>query len=761
MTDWYRGIEDLFRFKREDFHRLEAVRKARQTNGESIDMQVMTHTGRTVNARATVCSDSIIRLRISIGPIVDAPSLMLAQSTWSCEGQSVAIDESRVSLRTPRFELSIERCPWRVVLLDNRRKGLCAEERADLAPFSDSRVVEPFGFSDCGETGAVHATFELAPDEAFYGLGEKFGPLDKRGQFIHCHQRGNGTWTEGDHKSIPFLMSSRGYGIFSHSFYPQGFAMGTLSQASYSIAVADECLDLFFIYGPTYKEMLSAYTWLTGRPQLPPKWGFGIWMSRCTYESRAQIEEIAQKMRAYEIPCDVLRIDSGWFHREGRGSVLDLDFTWNEENFPDPRGFIARLRDQGFKLGLFINTWAMTESAIAREARQLGYLIKMPDGTEHSWTMGERCKVVALDITIPACREWYKGKLKELLAQGVATFHIDWGIGSSTDARYAGAESLPYNNVHGLLYNQTVHEALAEHSGAPGVAPGIAGAPGIQRYGWTYAGDSRTTFRDMASVLRGGLSAAMSGISYWGCDIGGFGSFPVSRPDTRLYLRYVQHGFFLPFANLHGLGEREPWFYGDEALAVYRKFAELRYRLLPYIYTQAYLSQETGIPMLRPMVLEFPDDPNTRHLDMQYMFGPAFLVAPVFDDSDWRDVYLPRGAEWVDYWNGVRHAGGQWIRVDAPIDSMPLFVRAGSIVPVGPVAQFVDEKSVGLLTLEVYPAEHGCRGQLFQSGELHDLEWDDATKGLRFGLPQELYEIRVRTGAADSFRPAIMECRRR
>jgi alpha-D-xyloside xylohydrolase len=225
----------------------------------------------------------------------------------------------------------------------------------------------------------------------------------------------------------------------------------------------------------------------------------------------------------------------------------------------------------------------------------------------------------------------------------------------------------------------------------------------VQRYPASYAGDSRCTFRDLANVLRGGLSASLSGVGLWGAEIGGFGRSDTGGPDAELYVRYVQHGFLLPFAEFHGIGPREPWHYGPAVVAQYQRYARLRYRLLPYLYAQMHLACDTGVPVLRPMVLEFPEDPNTRHLDLQYMLGDALLVAPVVDRSTRRSVYLPPG-DWFDFWTDRATAGPAWIDYEAPLDRLPLFVRGGHAIPMGAGGQHAAEAFADPPAIHLYGA---------------------------------------------------------
>jgi alpha-D-xyloside xylohydrolase len=701
MADWAKCTSSLMDFAKGQHDPIVRA-SAAEVDGAAVTLRLTTRAGKEAYGRMEFCGDSIVRLRISDSAITPRETPMVIKNEWPSRNALADVTGDAVVLRSAALAVRMTRDPRRLSIEDATGEVLLTEDLHDRRSLGTAWVSYPLGF--VASEGRTHltATFESSPEEQFYGFGEKFGPLSKRGRSVQSFNQGAGTWVEGSHKNVPFFMSSRGYGLFFNTSFPMQFDMGVRSNATHSFTVAEGLLDLYFIYGPSFKDILSRYTELTGRPEMPPTWSLGIWMSRFTYTSSKEVEEVAARMRQERLPCDVIKIDTGWFHREGRGSVCDFDMEWNRETWPRPEEFMANLRRMGYRTALFVDPHVMTDSPTAQEARRLGHLVMMPDGSERSWSMGPGCTMVAFDLTSEPARQWYKGKLKELLKQGASTFFADWGVDSPPEARYAGMEGLAHNNVYGLLYNRTVHEAVREHTGEPAVIWGVSGYAGSQRYPTTYGGDSRCTFRDMASVLRGGLSAAMSGILFYGCDIGGYGHALDRNPDETLYIRYLQHGFFLPFAQFHGMGPREPWHYGPRAVEVYRKYARLRYRLLPYVLSQSYQACRCGIPVLRPMVLEFQDDPTCAHLDLQYMFGDSFLVAPIFGPETHRRVYLPAGT-WWDYWTGKPLTGPAWIEVDAPLETLPLFVRAGSIIPMGPQVDYTDQIMQGTLTLDVYP----------------------------------------------------------
>lgn len=680
------------------YHRLTAAGVATGEKPESLSLEGTTSDGLPVYLRVDVYRENLVRLRISPKPIQDKQTVMQAgELSCNCAVQTES-DDNRVFIKTAQLHICIQKDSWQLTITDPEGKPICSEAK-DVGPHGQY-FHPPLGFYEMGDRTVVAMSMKMHPDEAFYGFGEKNGPLNKRNQVMRCWNESAGPWGEGLHKNVPFFMSSRGYGLYINSSRPQLFEMGVRSHDSYAFAVADEVMDLFFIYGPSFKQIIETYTEITGRPTVPPAWSFGIWMSRNAYRSQEEMEVVGARMREEKFPCDVLKTDVGWFSHPGRGSEVDFDMEWNSDTFPHPEAFLAGLKEQGFKVCLFIQVWVLKESAMAQEARSLGFLLKNITGAEHSWDMGKDCPVVAFDLTIPECREWYKEKLKGFLAQGIETFFCDWAIDSPTTNVYAGMDSVEYNNVHGLHFIRTAYEAIEEFTGRPGVVWGITGCAGIQRYPATYCGDSRSTFPEMASVLRGGLSCAMSGIGLWGTDIGGFYG-PVEKS---LYIRYFQFGMLLPFAQFHGVGAREPWNYDEETVDIYRKYADLRYRLIPYLVSQTHLSQQSGIPLMRPLVLDFQDDPNTAHLESQFLLGESLLVAPVFGEENEQRVYLPEG-EWVDFWTNRIESGPKWISSPTPLDTMPLFVKAGAIIPTSEGKQFIDQEQSESLHLLIYPKQ--------------------------------------------------------
>ena len=543
----------------------------------------------------------------------------------------------------------------------------------------------------------------LTPDEHLYGLGERFTRLDQRGERITLWATDAwGTTAEASYKYVPFLQSSRGYGLFFHTSTATTMRLGIPSARAATVSVAEPSLDLFLVFGNNPKEILSAYTQLTGRATLPPRWAFGVWLSRCRYNSRAEVEAVAERARAEDVPCDVLHIDPAWLELPN----LSCDFEVNETAFPDLPGMIRSLGERGFKISLWELPYVASNARRYREALEAGYFLQDGQGEAICADFGAppadgRVHAV-LDFTNPAARAWWQDRHRPLLQAGVAVFKTDFGEGVPQDAQaFNGMTGRELHNLFPLLYNAAVHEVITQETGRPGMVWGRSGWAGSQRYPAQWGGDPKTDIWSMASSLRGGLNLALSAPGVWAHDIGGFYGSP---PSPELYIRWAQFGLLSPLARAHGTTPREPWEFGEEALAIFRRYAMLRMRLNPYLYTVAWEAHEYGLPMLRPLLLEFPDDPVTAYIDDSYLLGAHLLVAPIFSESRepvTRQLYLPSG-DWVDFWTGERVAGGRYIARLSTLDTIPLYVRVGTILPLGPQCAFIGEELPDSLTLDVY-----------------------------------------------------------
>src|SRR5438874_1828683 len=417
------------------------------------------------------------------------------------------------------------------------------------------------------------------------------------------------------------------------------------------------------------------------------------------YRNRAEGQAVVEGMRARDLPLAVIHVDPLWLR--GRAArVLDAcDFVWDEEAFPDPRGFVVGLRARGVRLSLWENPYVPRDGDAFAEGQARGFFATTPEGEPAAPTVNPDAAVV--DFTNPEAAAWWAAQHRALLDLGVACFKTDYGESVPVEARFASGETgASVHNRYPLLYNRTVFEATRAATGT-GLVFARAATAGSQRYPVHWSGDAQATFGGMAGALRAGLGFACAGGAFWGHDIGGFwGPDAFALPSPRLYVRWAQFGLLSPIARFHGTTPREPWEFGDEAVAVVREFSRLRYRLLPYLEACGRAAQASGRPVLRPLLLEFPDDPIAWRTDLQYLLGPLLLVAPLFDDGDERDVYLPVG-EWWDWWDDRVYHGPRMIRVSAPLARAPLFVRGPSVLPLAPAMVHTEASPRDPLLLEV------------------------------------------------------------
>lgn len=523
----------------------------------------------------------------------------------------------------------------------------------------------------------------LGVGEYVYGLGERFTAFVKNGQAVDLWNEDGGTASEQAYKNIPFYLTNRGYGVFIN--HPERVSLEVASEKVERVqfSVPGEELDYFVIYGPTPKQVLERYTALTGRPALPPAWSFGLWLttSFTTSYDEDTVTSFIQGMADRDIPLHVFHFDCFWMKE-----FQWCDFQWDERCFPDPAAMLARLKERGLKICVWINPYIAQRSVLFDEGMQHGYLVKTPQGDVWQWDRWQ-AGMGLVDFTNPAACRWFGDKLRALVDMGVDTFKTDFGERIPTEVVWHdGSDPQKMHNYYTQLYNKTVFEVLEEKLGRGQAAVFARSATtGGQQYPVHWGGDSTATFESMAESLRGGLSLALSGFGFWSHDIGGFEQ--TASPDV--YKRWCAFGLLSSHSRLHGSSSyRVPWLFDEDpanpenAVEVLRFFTRLKCKLMPYLFQAAVTAHERGIPVMRPMPLEFPDDPGCDTLDRQYMLGPDLLVAPVFSPDGVVDYYLPAG-RWTNFFTGQVVEGGRWVRERHGYLSLPLMVREGAVIPVG------------------------------------------------------------------------------
>ncbi len=517
----------------------------------------------------------------------------------------------------------------------------------------------------------------IGVDEHIYGMGERFTPFVKNGQSVAIWNEDGGTSTEQSYKNIPFYISDRGYGVFVNHPEKVEFEVCTEMITRVEFSVPGEHLDYFIINGPTMKDVIRRYTDMTGKPALPAPWTFGLWLSTSftTNYDEETVNKFVDGMFERDIPLQVFHFDCFWM-KEFAWS----DFLWDSRVFPDPEGMLKRLKAKGLKICVWINSYIGQESALFEEGCKNGYFIKRKNGDTWQWDMWQPGMAI-VDFTNPAAWKWYQSKLERLLDMGVDCFKTDFGERIPTDVQYYdGSDPMKMHNYYTYLYNQCVFELLERKRGiGEAVLFARSATVGGQKFPVHWGGDCWSDYESMEESLRGGLSLCMSGFGYWSHDIGGFES--TSTPDV--YKRWCAFGLLSSHSRLHGSSSyRVPWAYDEEAVTVVSTFAKLKGKLMPYLYRNAIETHETGIPMMRSMVLEFTEDPNCAYLDKQYMLGDELLVAPIFNDKSMAKFYLPAG-RWTNYFTGEVKEGGKWYTETVPYTEIPLYVKENSILALG------------------------------------------------------------------------------
>ncbi|MCL2264690.1 MAG: alpha-xylosidase [Treponema sp.] len=512
----------------------------------------------------------------------------------------------------------------------------------------------------------------LSVGELVYGLGERFGPFIKNGQTVDIWNADGGTASEQAYKNIPFYMTNKGYGVFINDPGKVSLEIGSEKTARVQFCVSGEYLEYYVIYGPEPKAVLERYTALTGRPAMPPEWSFGLWLSTSfttSYDEKTVMSFI-NEMETRKIPLSVFHFDCFWMK-----GFNWCDFTWDKETFPDPKGMLSRIKAKGIKICVWINPYIAQRSALFEEGKKGGYFLKKRDGSVYQtdqWQAG----MAIVDFSNPEASKWYTGHLEKLMDMGVDCFKTDFGEKIPEDAVYFdGGDPQRHHNYYSYAYNKAVFDLLEKKRGkGEAVLFARSGTAGGQRFPLHWGGDCESTFEAMAETLRGGLSLCLSGYGFWSHDIGGFEGIP----NAALFKRWLAFGLLSSHSRLHGSHSyRVPWSVDEESADVCRFFTELKAKLMPYILKVSREAHEKGIPVLRAMFLEFPDDPTCAYLDRQYMLGGDLLVAPVFSEDNEVTYYVPAG-DWKQYITGETIKGGRWITEKHGFLSMPILVRQGA-----------------------------------------------------------------------------------
>ncbi|MDC1815032.1 glycoside hydrolase family 31 protein [Bacteroides uniformis] len=633
-----------------------------------------------------------VRIRMLTTPVEPkvSTSIMLAKEPGKDESWKVTETENTIVYAGNYGTVQINKNPWRVVLKD--KTGRILSQTVTLRDADSTQVkYTPFSFIKRGSDNArrINPVFTLTADEMIFGCGESATGLNKVGQKVNLFVTDpQGPETDQMYKPIPFFMSNRGYGMFMHTSAPVTCDFGATYIGLNKMFMGDENLDLFVFFGEP-KDILDEYTDLVGKPGMPPLWSFGTWMSRITYFSEKEGYDVAANIRKNKYPCDVIHFDTGWFDVDWQ-----CDYKFSENRFQNPRQMLKDLKSQGFHVCLWQLPYFTPKNRYFPELIEKNMYVKNGNG-ELPY------EDVVLDFSNPETVNWYQNKLAGLLNIGVSAIKVDFGEAAPLNGIYASGKSGWYeHNLYPVRYDMAVSE-ITKKLHNENIMWARAAWAGSQRYPLHWGGDAATTNTGMLGTLRAGLSFGLSGFSFWSHDMGGF----VKSTPEDLYCRWLSFGFLTSHTRAHGAPPTEPWLYDSKRVQdVFRKSAEMKYRLMPYVYAQAKECTEKGLPMLRALFVEFPDDPGAWRVDDEYLFGSQILVAPLLESGiTGRTVYLPEG-KWIDYQTEKVYEGG-WHRIEAGSLPIIMLVRDGSVLPHLKLAQSTSEMDWSKMSLKVYSAD--------------------------------------------------------
>lgn len=716
----------------------------------------------TTNAdvRLNFCTPSMFRVQLSWSrSFHNNGSLMVTKYNWPKVQVRTSDEGDHFLLQTNKIKVIVNKAPFRIKVENLHGKVLSEEAGTGVMGGAEKKGQK------------VWSKKVLQPGEHFFGFGERMGFIDQRGRDVHLnvgrgeartHVMGAFNVMKANYCPVPFFMSTRGYGIFLHNSYATDWDMGHSNPDSYTFKADGGELDYYFIYGPGFPSILNQYTDLTGKSPLMPRSAYGLHVG--TYSggtwghvkdaSQHYVVNLGKKLRNEDIPADILWLDSTWryFGKLGHGGTT---FQWRSV-FKQPEAMLDSLYNMHYDMvGVHIRPFLDngTKYHVLSEAKKHGGVLYPAPG---------RLGDIVNFFDSSAVNWWWKNGVMKVASQGVKFVKTDAGNSfvyhphnhKSRPALTQKVDSL--HNLFPLAYARAPYEKFKKYNHMRGMNQTREGYAGIQRYPYIFAGDWPSRWQYFAPIIKAGLNIGLSGVGYWAHCMGGF----EQRPSPELYMRWTQFGLLSSVAMLFGMdhpGYHEPWNYGKKALKNFRKYDKLRYRLMPYIYTAAHENHVSGMPLMRPLVLEYQHDVNTYHISNEYLFGPDMLICPVTTKgANSRVVYLPKGT-WYNYWTGQKFEGKQHITVPSPLTQMPIFIKAGAIIPMQKPMKYVGQQPVDTLKLDVYPDSSstyslyndGGKGTAYQKGIFAttkiESSRDNGGTQITINAPQGQYNVPTRS----------------
>jgi len=611
----------------------------------------------------------------------------------NCVGARWGLQEAddKFFIQTDSIVIRIDKNPLRIYFYDRKGKLLLKE-----------RNTGGFGFRNREK----YVFFEIQPDEHFYGLGQKGIEIDRKGYAFSTYNQhivGYDSPLKTMQVNIPFVQSNYNYALYFDITFPGYFDFGVSVQSIWYYMSEDGVMNYYFIYASSIKETLKKYLWLTGFPPIPPKWSFGFLQSRFGYRNQTEAENIVNTFSQKNIPLDAIILDLYWF---GWGNMGNM--TWDRNNWSDPIGMISNFKSKGVKTIVISEPYINVSSFNFSFADENKFFAFDSTGRTYIFQNFWATPSSLLDLTNPQAQVWWWEKYKNLLNEGVAGFWTDLGEPENHPdfLNHHLGSARKVHNIYNFLWAKTLYDGYRNDFPNKRIFNLTrSGFAGIQRFGVvTWSGDVRKSFNGLKVQIPMLIGMVMSGIPYHNSDIGGFTG---GTTTSELYIRWIQFGTFCPVMRPHGHNQPlEPWAFGEDVEKIVRKYIELRYRLIPYIYTYAYKTWKYGETLIKPVLYEFPNDPQVYNISYEYLFGDFLLVAPVFINGQReKEVYLPLGCSWINYWTGEIYSGGKTVQVNAPLDQIPLFIRIPSIIPMAKFKKFVNETPDDTLYIEIYPGD--------------------------------------------------------